>query len=77
MENTGRQPVTVRWSGAAPCRVTLVAESFDRSRLLADLTEVIAATGAAIVAATVEPPASSASATRTRCGSPTRPACPP
>ncbi|MCP9986184.1 MULTISPECIES: RelA/SpoT family protein [Streptomyces] len=56
MENTGRQPVTVRWSGAAPCRVTLVAESFDRSRLLADLTEVIAATGAAIVAATVEPP---------------------
>lgn len=77
MESLGRQPVTVRWSGAAPCRVTLVAESFDRPRLLADLTEAIATAGAAIASATVEPPASSVSATRTRWGSPTRPACPP
>ncbi|GGP98586.1 RelA/SpoT family protein [Streptomyces roseolilacinus] len=56
MESLGRQPVTVRWSGAAPCRVTLVAESFGRPRLLADLTEAIATAGAAIVSATVEPP---------------------
>ncbi|MCP9943983.1 HD domain-containing protein [Streptomyces somaliensis] len=56
MESHGRQPVTVRWSGAAPCRVTLVAESFDRPRLLADLTEAIATAGAAIASATVEPP---------------------
>ncbi|MEU2181266.1 RelA/SpoT family protein [Streptomyces thermolilacinus] len=56
MENLGRRPVTVRWSGAAPCRVTLVAESFGRPRLLADLTEAIATAGAAIVSATVEPP---------------------
>ncbi|WP_149180294.1 bifunctional (p)ppGpp synthetase/guanosine-3',5'-bis(diphosphate) 3'-pyrophosphohydrolase [Streptomyces sp. TRM49041] len=56
MESLGRQPVTVHWSGAAPCRVTLVAESFGRPRLLADLTEAIATAGAAIVSATVEPP---------------------
>ncbi|MFJ8691876.1 RelA/SpoT family protein [Streptomyces roseolilacinus] len=56
MESLGRQPVTVRWSGAAPCRVTLVAESFGRPRLLADLTEAIATAGAAVVSATVEPP---------------------
>ncbi|WP_299540576.1 bifunctional (p)ppGpp synthetase/guanosine-3',5'-bis(diphosphate) 3'-pyrophosphohydrolase [uncultured Streptomyces sp.] len=36
--------------------VTLVAESFGRPRLLADLTETIAAADAAIVSATVEPP---------------------
>ncbi|MEV2200279.1 HD domain-containing protein [Streptomyces fradiae] len=56
MESLGRQPVTVRWSGEAPCRVTLVAESFGRPRLLADLTEAIATAGAAVVSATVEPP---------------------
>ncbi|MDT9685747.1 HD domain-containing protein [Streptomyces sp. TRM76323] len=56
MESLGRQPVTVRWSGAAACRVTLVAEAFGRPRLLADLTEAIATAGAAIVSATIEPP---------------------
>ena len=40
----------------AACRVTLVAESFGRPRLLADLTEAIATADAAIVSATVEPP---------------------
>ncbi|MFP1629161.1 RelA/SpoT family protein [Streptomyces sp. 5K101] len=56
MEGLGRAPVAVRWGDAAECRVTLVAESFGRPRLLADLTEVIAGQGAAIVSATVEPP---------------------
>ncbi|WP_175411528.1 bifunctional (p)ppGpp synthetase/guanosine-3',5'-bis(diphosphate) 3'-pyrophosphohydrolase [Streptomyces sp. TRM64462] len=56
MEGLGRRPVTVRWSGATECRVTLVAESFGRPRLLADLTEAIATAGVAIVSATVEPP---------------------
>ncbi|ORT55069.1 bifunctional (p)ppGpp synthetase/guanosine-3',5'-bis(diphosphate) 3'-pyrophosphohydrolase [Streptomyces sp. CB03238] len=56
MEAAGRVPVEVRWGEAAECRVTLVAESFGRPRLLADLTEAIATAGAAIVSATVEPP---------------------
>ncbi|MEU5159894.1 HD domain-containing protein [Streptomyces sp. NPDC020875] len=56
MRSLDRQPVPVRWGEATDCRVTLVAESFGRSRLLADLTEAIAAEGAAIVSATVEPP---------------------
>ncbi|MCH0540928.1 bifunctional (p)ppGpp synthetase/guanosine-3',5'-bis(diphosphate) 3'-pyrophosphohydrolase [Streptomyces sp. MUM 203J] len=56
MENLGRTPVAVRWDGADACRVTLVAESFGRPRLLADLTEAIATAGAAIVSATVAPP---------------------
>ncbi|MGW7286891.1 RelA/SpoT family protein [Streptomyces sp. NPDC054847] len=56
MTDVGREPVPVRWGDAAECRVTLVAESFGRPRLLADLTEVIAGEGAAIVSATVEPP---------------------
>ncbi|MET9803491.1 HD domain-containing protein [Streptomyces sp. NPDC006368] len=56
MQALGRAPVTVRWGGAAECRVTLVAEAFGRPRLLADLTEAIATAGAAIVSATVEPP---------------------
>ncbi|MFF8386220.1 RelA/SpoT family protein [Streptomyces kanasensis] len=56
MRNLGRQPVTVRWSGPAQCRVTLVAEAFGRPCLLADLTDAIATAGAAIVSATVEPP---------------------
>ncbi|MGW2280800.1 RelA/SpoT family protein [Streptomyces sp. NPDC001770] len=42
--------------GAPECLVTLVAESFGRPRLLADLTEAIATADAAIVSATVEPP---------------------
>ncbi|GGU57235.1 kinase [Streptomyces lavendofoliae] len=56
MEAAGRVPVGVCWGEAAECRVTLVAESFGRPRLLADLTEAIATAGAAIVSATVEPP---------------------
>ncbi|MFI6288571.1 RelA/SpoT family protein [Streptomyces sp. NPDC051018] len=56
MKSLEREPVTVRWGDAAGCRVTLVAESFGRPRLLADLTEAIAAKGAAVVSATVEPP---------------------
>ncbi|MEV0494845.1 RelA/SpoT family protein [Streptomyces atratus] len=52
----GRTPVMVGWGDAAECRVTLVAESFGRTGLLADLTEAIASSDAAIVSATVEPP---------------------
>ncbi|MET9950644.1 HD domain-containing protein [Streptomyces sp. NPDC006339] len=56
MKRLGRTPVTVHWGDTAACRVTLVAESFGRPRLLADLTEAIATEGAAVVSATVEPP---------------------
>ncbi|MFD5327597.1 RelA/SpoT family protein [Streptomyces sp. NPDC127092] len=56
MRRHGRVPVTVHWGDTAECRVTLVAESFGRPRLLADLTEAIAGEGAAVVSATVEPP---------------------
>ncbi|WP_329115097.1 RelA/SpoT family protein [Streptomyces sp. NBC_01353] len=56
MRRLGRTPVTVHWGDTAECRVTLVAESFGRPRLLADLTEAIATEGVAVVAATVEPP---------------------
>ncbi|MGI5403350.1 RelA/SpoT family protein [Streptomyces sp. CA-135486] len=56
MKSLDREPVPVSWGDAAECRVTLVAESFGRPRLLADLTEAIATEGAAIVSATVEPP---------------------
>ncbi|AOP49435.1 RelA/SpoT family protein [Streptomyces lydicus] len=60
MAATGRQPVGVRWRGAGQaghgCRVTLLAEAFSRPHLLADLTEVIASQGAAVVSAAVEPP---------------------
>ncbi|MFD8973791.1 MULTISPECIES: RelA/SpoT family protein [unclassified Streptomyces] len=56
MRGVGREPVAVRWGDTAQCRVTLVAESFGRPRLLADLTEAIATAGAAVVSATVEPP---------------------
>lgn len=62
MREIGRAPVAARWTDAespqstAACRVTLVAESFGRPRLLADLTEAIATADAAIVSATVEPP---------------------
>ncbi|MFL4495961.1 RelA/SpoT family protein [Streptomyces sp. VTCC 41912] len=60
MAAMGRQPVGVRWRGAGPdgpgCRVTLLAEAFSRPHLLPDLTEAIAAQGAAVVSAAVEPP---------------------
>ncbi|ANW17724.1 RelA/SpoT family protein [Streptomyces clavuligerus] len=56
MAGPHREPIAARWGEAPGCRVTLVAESFGRPRLLADLTEVIAVAGAAIVSATVEPP---------------------
>ncbi|MFE5857413.1 RelA/SpoT family protein [Streptomyces sp. NPDC056500] len=56
MKSLERRPIPVRWGEAAACRVTLVAESFGRPHLLADLTEAIAVEGAAVVSATVEPP---------------------
>ncbi|MFD5572403.1 RelA/SpoT family protein [Streptomyces cadmiisoli] len=56
MKGAGRAEVGVRWGDSAECRVTLVAESFGRPHLLADLTEAIALQDAEIVAATVEPP---------------------
>ncbi|MFK4108681.1 RelA/SpoT family protein [Streptomyces sp. NPDC002176] len=56
MKNGGRAEIAVRWGDTAACRVTLVAESFSRPHLLADLTEAIALEGAEIVSATVESP---------------------
>jgi GTP pyrophosphokinase len=56
MHSAGRAEVGVRWGDTAGCRVTLVAESFVRPHLLADLTEAMAQEGAEIVSATVEPP---------------------
>ncbi|GAA2934431.1 hypothetical protein GCM10020221_32720 [Streptomyces thioluteus] len=61
MVTAGRRPVRVHWRdpagpGSGDCRVTLRAESFSRPHLLADLTEVIAAQGAAVISAAVEPP---------------------
>ncbi|MEO3761727.1 HD domain-containing protein [Streptomyces sp. B8F3] len=61
MTAAGRHELRVHWrtgEGAPPAdlRVTLKAEAFVRAHLLADLTEAIAAEGAAIVAADVEPP---------------------
>ncbi|AVH56102.1 MULTISPECIES: RelA/SpoT family protein [Streptomyces] len=56
MKSTGRAEVGVRWGDTTECRVALVAESFGRPHLLADLTEAIAQEGVAIVSATVEPP---------------------
>ncbi|MHA5051167.1 RelA/SpoT family protein [Streptomyces sp. SD15] len=56
MKSAGRAEVGVRWGDTTECRVTLVAESFGRPHLLADLTEAIAMEGVAIVSATVEPP---------------------
>ncbi|GAA2633159.1 RelA/SpoT family protein [Streptomyces vastus] len=56
MKDAGRREVDVRWGDTTECRVTLVAESFGRPHLLADLTEAIALEGVAIVSATVEPP---------------------
>ncbi|MCX4765463.1 HD domain-containing protein [Streptomyces sp. NBC_01275] len=56
MADAGRAEVDVRWGDTSGCRVTLVAESFGRPHLLADLTEAMAVEGAEIVSATVEPP---------------------
>ncbi|MFF5481780.1 RelA/SpoT family protein [Streptomyces sp. NPDC012935] len=56
MKGAGRAEVDVRWGDTTECRVTLVAESFVRPHLLADLTEAMALEGAEIVSATVEPP---------------------
>ncbi|MGW1609904.1 RelA/SpoT family protein [Streptomyces sp. NPDC002285] len=56
MKSAGRAEVDVRWGDTTECRVTLVAESFVRPHLLADLTEAMALEGAEIVSATVEPP---------------------
>ncbi|HEX5566960.1 MAG TPA: HD domain-containing protein [Streptomyces sp.] len=57
MAAAGRETVPVRWqSSDTGCRVTLYAESLSRPHLLADLTEAIAAEGAEVVSAEVEPP---------------------
>ncbi|WP_333739421.1 RelA/SpoT family protein [Streptomyces sp. IBSBF 2806] len=56
MASAGREEADVRWGDTTGCRVTLVAESFGRAHLLADLTEAMALEGAEIVSATVEPP---------------------
>ncbi|GAB2720373.1 HD domain-containing protein [Streptomyces bullii] len=56
MRSAGRAETVVRWGDTTECRVTLVAESFVRPHLLADLTEAMAGEGAEIVSATVEPP---------------------
>jgi GTP pyrophosphokinase len=56
MKSGGRPEVGVRWGETTECRVTLLAESFGRPHLLADLTEAMALEGAEIVSATVEPP---------------------
>ncbi|MEU9453238.1 HD domain-containing protein [Streptomyces sp. NPDC048277] len=56
MKSTGRPEAAVSWGDSTGCRVTLVAESFGRPHLLADLTEAMAQEGAEIVSATVEPP---------------------
>ncbi len=56
MRSLGRTSVAVHWRATADCRVTLLAESFGRPHLLADLTEAIARQGVEVVSATVEPP---------------------
>ncbi len=56
LRGAGHEEVGVCWGDTADCRVTLVAESFVRPHLLADLTEAMAVEGAEIVSATVEPP---------------------
>ncbi|MEU5086017.1 HD domain-containing protein [Streptomyces sp. NPDC021356] len=56
MKSAGRAEIDVRWGDTAACRVTLLAESFGRPHLLADLTEAIALEGVEIVSATVAPP---------------------
>ncbi|MDT0446175.1 RelA/SpoT family protein [Streptomyces johnsoniae] len=57
MRAAGRRTLPVSWrSGSVGCRVTLHAEALGRPELLADLTEALAAHGAAVLAAEVEPP---------------------
>jgi GTP pyrophosphokinase len=59
MRAAGRAPMAVRWSSGprqARYRVTLQAEALNRPHLLADLTGVMAAEGAGILSAAVEPP---------------------
>jgi GTP diphosphokinase / guanosine-3',5'-bis(diphosphate) 3'-diphosphatase len=59
MTAAGRAPLPVHWRDGTPgggYRATVLAEALSRPRLLADLTEVIAAQGFAIVSAAVEPP---------------------
>ncbi|WP_314248706.1 RelA/SpoT family protein [Streptomyces sp. DSM 40907] len=56
MRAVGRTSVAVHWRATADVRVTLLAESFGRPHLLADLTEAIAREGVEVVSATVEPP---------------------
>ncbi|MBF8173652.1 HD domain-containing protein [Streptomyces olivaceus] len=56
MKSAGRPEVGVSWGESTECRVTLLAESFGRPHLLADLTEAMALEGAEIVSATVDPP---------------------
>ncbi|MDF3302636.1 RelA/SpoT family protein [Streptomyces tropicalis] len=56
MRTGGRAEVAVHWGDTTECRVTLLAESFGRPQLLADLTEAIAQLGVEVVSATVAPP---------------------
>lgn len=57
MTDSGRRVLPVRWrSASVGCRVTLYAEALGRPQLLADLTETLAAEGAAVLHAEVEPP---------------------
>ncbi|MEU6658593.1 HD domain-containing protein [Streptomyces sp. NPDC046821] len=56
MKSAGREEIGVHWGDTAECRVSLIAESFSRPHLLADLTEAIAMESVAIISATVEPP---------------------
>ncbi|PJM93447.1 RelA/SpoT family protein [Streptomyces sp. CB01373] len=57
MRSAGRAEFGVHWGETTACRVTLLAESFGRPHLLADLTEAIAVEGVEIISATVAPPA--------------------
>ncbi|MFB8271630.1 RelA/SpoT family protein [Streptomyces sp. NPDC055955] len=56
MKSVGRAEVGVHWGDTTQCRVSLIAESFSRPHLLADLTEAIALESVAVISATVEPP---------------------
>ena len=57
MAAAGRPALEVGWtSDSVGCRVTLHAEALGRPELLADLTETLAAEGAAVLRAAVEPP---------------------
>ncbi|MFF9127635.1 RelA/SpoT family protein [Streptomyces sp. NPDC014889] len=57
MRSAGRAEFGVHWGDTTACRVTLLAESFGRPHLLADLTEAIALEGVEVISATVAPPA--------------------